>query len=106
MSGGIGVDEVTPADVHAVIRAFVEESGPLTPGDIDDSALLRDLDVDSLGLVDLLTRLERELGVAVPDDRIADIASVGDLVEQAVAAASSRGVSRPGGGAVEGSPSS
>jgi acyl carrier protein len=83
-----GSPGLEPADVYAVISSFIREETPDVPDGFPTSALLHDLDVDSLGLVDLLTRLETELDVVVPDEHIASISSVADLIEQVLTATS------------------
>ena len=45
-----------------------------------DSAIADDLGADSLDVVDLLTSLEDEFEVEIPDEEIENIKTVGDLV--------------------------
>ena len=45
-----------------------------------DTNILTDLGADSLDLVEVLMSLEDEFGVSIPDDAIAGIKTVGDLV--------------------------
>ena len=45
-----------------------------------DTDLQEDLGADSLDVVDLLMSIEDEFGVAVPDDEIENIKTVGSLV--------------------------
>ena len=45
------------------------------------SALLgNDLDIDSLGMVELALALEDSIGLYLPDDELEDIATIGDAV--------------------------
>ena len=43
--------------------------------------IMDDLSIDSLDLVDLLMTLEEEYGVEIPDDKIEDIKTIGDLTQ-------------------------
>ena len=45
-----------------------------------DSNLLEDFDADSLDIVDLSMTLEDEFGLEMPDDKIEDFHTVGDVV--------------------------
>ena len=55
-----------------VIRAEV--------GDVQESTTLDELNVDSLELLDLLQKVEGACGVRIPDDRIVNLNSIGDIV--------------------------
>lgn len=44
-----------------------------------------DLEVDSLGVVELLMALEDEFGVKIPDEEAEEIATVGEAVDVVVA---------------------
>ncbi|MBK5266996.1 MAG: acyl carrier protein [Acidimicrobiia bacterium] len=44
-----------------------------------------DLEVDSLGVVELLMALEDEFGVSIPDEEAEDIATVGQAVDIVIA---------------------
>jgi acyl carrier protein len=46
-----------------------------------DALLKEDLEVDSLDMVELAMMLEDEFSIKVPDDIIADVKTVGDVVE-------------------------
>ena len=45
-----------------------------------DSNLLEDFDADSLDIVDLSMTLEDEFGLEMPDDKMRDFYTVGDVV--------------------------
>lgn len=45
-----------------------------------DSMLEDDLDADSLDAIDIVMSIEDEFGIEVPDEAIADMKSVGDIV--------------------------
>ncbi|MDH3518758.1 MAG: acyl carrier protein [Acidimicrobiia bacterium] len=60
---------------------LVKELG-LDAAKIADSATFEeDLEVDSLGVVELLMALEDEFGVTIPDDEAEGIHSVGDAID-------------------------
>jgi long-chain acyl-CoA synthetase len=48
----------------------------------DESNLYTDLGLDSLMAVELLLFMERELGLAIPDDRVAAFQTVGDVLNE------------------------
>lgn len=45
-----------------------------------EANLIDDLGADSLDIVELNLALEEQLGTAIPDDKIAEIKTVGDVV--------------------------
>ncbi len=47
----------------------------------NDARFEEDLEVDSLGVVELLMALEDEFGVAIPDDEAENIGTVGQAVD-------------------------
>ncbi|MGA7270763.1 MAG: acyl carrier protein [Acidimicrobiia bacterium] len=47
----------------------------------DDASFEEDLEVDSLGVVELLMALEDEFGVKIPDEEAEDIHTVGQAVD-------------------------
>jgi acyl carrier protein len=50
------------------IRSIVIDELELDPNEVtDDGHFVDDYDADSLGLIQILTRIQKELGVAVPD---------------------------------------
>lgn len=46
-----------------------------------ESNLMHDLDADSIEAVEIIMSIEDEYGVEIPEDAIADIVSVQDLVD-------------------------
>jgi acyl carrier protein len=65
--------------VHVLVRDFVRD---LHPGESEPSeqSTLDELGVDSMSLVDLLFRVEREYDISIPDEVLPRIVTVGDLV--------------------------
>ncbi len=46
-----------------------------------ESKIVDDLGADSLDVVELLMQLEDQTGKSIPDDKVSEIKTVGDLVE-------------------------
>lgn len=47
----------------------------------EDASFEQDLEVDSLGVVELLMALEDEFGVKIPDEEAEDIRTVGEAID-------------------------
>ncbi|MCD8294103.1 MAG: acyl carrier protein [Clostridia bacterium] len=45
-----------------------------------DSDIIKDLGADSLDVVELMMTLEDNTGKSIPDDKVADLKTVGDVV--------------------------
>lgn len=101
--GGPDAPPRTVAILLGEIRALLAELHPqaraVPPVDLR-SDLARDLALDSLGRAELLLRLARTFGVALPDRLIGEAATPGDLLAAIVAAGPAREPEpRPGPGA-------
>jgi acyl carrier protein len=71
-----------PEQVHSVVRDFVHRLHPDEPAPpVVSGSTWDDLGVDSMSLIDLLFRLEREFAVTVPDSALPGIRTVGDVVD-------------------------
>jgi acyl carrier protein len=46
----------------------------------EDSKLIEDLGADSLDMIEMLMSLEEEFGISVPDDKVEDLKTVGNIV--------------------------
>jgi len=66
--------------VHTLVSDFVRDLHP-TASEPSAQSTLDELGVDSMSLVDLLFKVEREYDVTIPDEALPNIATVGDLVE-------------------------
>jgi acyl carrier protein len=72
----------TEADLHDLVGATLRDLArglPAHAGITPQSSLDRDLGLDSLGRVELLVRIERAAGVALPDDTLQTAETVADL---------------------------
>ena len=64
------------------IVSILNEQLGINPDEITmQTNIMDDLSIDSLDLVDLLMTLEEEYGVEIPDDKIEDIKTIGDLTQ-------------------------
>lgn len=63
-----------------VIAMLAEQLGVPQSKITKDSKIVDDLGADSLDVVELLMQLEDETGKTIPDDAVANIKTVGDLV--------------------------
>ncbi len=81
-------DVVTPRILEVVSGLVTELRGGRAPATVSlNDSLERDLGVSSLERVELLLRLERELGVRLPDVAVAEAATPTDLVDAVLRAA-------------------
>jgi acyl carrier protein len=78
--------------VEPRLRALVAEGLGVEPHQLDEhTSLAEDLAADSLDLLDLIVRIEDELGVVVPERDIAAIRTYGELAAAVVALVACRG---------------
>ena len=69
------------ADIQAGLAEILEEVAGVTPADATpEKSFTDDLDVDSLSMVEIATAVEDKFGVAIPDDELANIKTVGDAI--------------------------
>jgi acyl carrier protein len=69
-------------EIIALLREWTDELLDTDVGSsLDETSVLAELGFDSLAQLELLTRLESEFRVNVPDDRLPRTQSVGGLVE-------------------------
>ncbi len=67
------------------VRSAMAQLG-LAPADVDPGAhLVDDLDLDSLDWVDLALGLEKQLGVALREQRFVSVRTVRDIVDRVLA---------------------
>ncbi|NIS34672.1 MAG: acyl carrier protein, partial [Actinobacteria bacterium] len=62
-------------------QVLVDELGLDADKITDDANFEEDLEVDSLGVVELLMALEDEFGVKIPDEEAEDIHTVGQAID-------------------------
>ena len=79
---------ITEQEVLAGIKEIVEEVAGVPGSDIEMSKnFTDDLDVDSLSMVEVVVACEERFGVKIPDEKVTELATVGDAVNFIVNAA-------------------
>ena len=74
------------SQVQAKMRdLLVDELGLDADKITDEATFEEDLEVDSLGVVELLMALEDEFGVKIPDEEAENITAVGEAIDLVVA---------------------
>ncbi len=74
------------AEVETKLKAvLVDELGLDADKVTMDASFDQDLEVDSLGVVELLMALEDNFGVAIPDEEAENIGTVGQAVDVVIA---------------------
>ena len=68
-------------EIRAGLAEILEEVAGVLPADVsEEKSFTDDLDVDSLSMVEIATAVEDKFGVAIPDDELANIRTVGDAI--------------------------
>ena len=63
------------------LAEILEEVAGVLPADVsEEKSFTDDLDVDSLSMVEIATAVEDKFGVAIPDDELGNIKTVGDAM--------------------------
>ena len=79
---------LSPDAVLAGLKEIVEEVAGIPPASIElGKNFTDDLDVDSLSMVEVVVAAEERFGVKIPDDKVTELATVGDAVNFIVNAA-------------------
>ncbi len=69
----------TTEEIQSGLAEILEEVAGVLPADATpEKSFTEDLDVDSLSMVEIATAVEDKFGVAIPDDELANIRTVGD----------------------------
>ena len=72
---------MTRDEIVAGLAEILEEVAGVNPDDVaEEKSFTDDLDVDSLSMVEIATAVEDKFGVAIPDDELANIKTVGDAI--------------------------
>lgn len=97
LSGG----ENVPDGIHAMLRKAVRESSAHGPDVVfdDETQLLAEGIIDSIGIFSVMSEIEQELGCVLPPEEITaenfrSISALGALVQRLAGAAASREVTR------------
>ena len=71
----------TQEEIVAGLAEIVNEIAGIPVEDVQlDKSFTDDLDVDSLSMVEIATAVEDKFGVAIPDDELGNIKTVGDAI--------------------------
>src|ERR1700712_387984 len=72
---------VSREEIQTGLAEILEEVAGVTPADATpEKSFTDDLDVDSLSMVEIATAVEDKFGVAIPDDELGNIKTVGDAI--------------------------
>jgi len=79
---------LSPDAVLVGLKEIVEEVAGIPAASIElGKNFTDDLDVDSLSMVEVVVAAEERFGVKIPDDKVTELATVGDAVNFIVNAA-------------------
>jgi len=73
-SGATSIESGDP-----LLRLIASATGEVSAKTSDDALLAEDLRLDSLGRVQLQSALEQQLGIEIPDESLASVATLGEL---------------------------
>lgn len=76
-------------EVRDLVNRFVHELLPEVTTPVPDDAGLAEIGLDSMSMIDLFFKVEREFGVEVPDAAIPGITTVRELADFVAAARAS-----------------
>jgi acyl carrier protein len=78
----------TPAELLAGLAEVLDEVAG-TPADkvVPEAAFDKDLDIDSLTMVEVVVACEERFGVRIPDEALESLVTVGDAVDYIAGAA-------------------
>lgn len=70
------------AEILAGLAEIVEEVAGIETDQVSaDKSFVDDLDIDSLSMVEIAVQAEDKFGVKIPDERLAELKTVGDAVD-------------------------
>ena len=73
---------VSQEEIIAGIAEIIEEVTGIEPSEITpEKSFVDDLDIDSLSMVEIAVQTEDKYGVKIPDEDLAGLRTVGDVVE-------------------------
>jgi acyl carrier protein len=71
----------TTEEIREQLAEIVNDVAGVAVEDVQlDKSFTEDLDVDSLSMVEIATAVEDKFGVAIPDDELGNIKTVGDAI--------------------------
>lgn len=66
---------------ETILEIFREEMGEDESYELDLNATFEDLDIDSLDLLEIVTGIEEELHIEIPDDALQEIKTAGAAID-------------------------
>jgi acyl carrier protein len=67
-------------ELHEKIKDIITEELELEPDELNESgSFIEDYDADSLSLITIVSRIEKELGVVVPKDELPNMSTLGNV---------------------------
>jgi acyl carrier protein len=70
------------AEIQTGLSEIVEEVAGIDAAEVTpEKSFVDDLDIDSLSMVEIAVQAEDKFGVKIPDDRLAELKTVGDAVD-------------------------
>jgi len=70
------------AEILEGLADIVEEVAGIEAAEVTaDKSFIDDLDIDSLSMVEIAVQAEDRFSVKIPDDRLAELKTVGDAVD-------------------------
>lgn len=71
----------TQEEIIASLAEIIEEVTGIEPSEVTpEKAFIDDLDIDSLSMVEIAVQTEDKYGVKIPDEDLAGLRTVGDVV--------------------------
>lgn len=68
--------------VFEKLKEIVVEQLQINPDDITrDSDIIKDLNADSLDIIEMLMKMEEEYNISIPDEKAAELKTVGDIAD-------------------------
>ena len=72
----------TNEEILPDLASIVEEVAGVDAAEVTaEKSFVDDLDIDSLSMVEIAVQAEDKFGVKIPDDRLAELKTVGDAVD-------------------------
>jgi acyl carrier protein len=73
---------VSQQEIIAGLAEIIEEVTGIEPSEVTpEKSFVDDLDIDSLSMVEIAVQTEDKYGVKIPDEDLAGLRTVGDVVE-------------------------
>lgn len=72
----------TQEEIIAGLAEIIEEVTGIEPSEVTpEKSFVDDLDIDSLSMMTIVTLAEEKFDVRIPDEKVKDLATVGDAVD-------------------------